>query len=570
MKKLFFLLFIALPMWCMSIHATTAVDIFVMNDIHVMHPDLLKQDGTAFENVMNSDRKLLRQSQEIFLNLIDSILLHKPDVVLIPGDLTKDGELIGHKLVANELQRLLDAGIQTYVIPGNHDILNAAAKYFDGDNTTQAEITKKEDFETIYQNFGYNAAIRDTASLSYMVDIAPGVVLLAIDAVQWYNNKVKSLGDDKDQCIAQGALRAQTLQWILDRADEAKVAKKQVIAMMHQQLLEHLKDQGKVFPTAAIIDGDSIAKLFIEHGIHAIFTGHMHITNNTTYYSDEAHTDSIVEISTGSPVSYPCPYRWVSVDAKKRELIVATHTIQTIDSKENFVEFAKESLGNSAENLVRSQVSAYWPMYETILTTGKIDIGGINVNLNENPLFKKLLSFCPTDQTECIAIVDYHFKDIAKAILFTTAEGNEPEREETNTYIRTTIDTKIQYLLDSIVSNNMCPGIQAATGCGDAGFSSSEAIIIKMGMMAYIKPMYETNLNSILEDKSYMDTKFENVTDDLNLLITLPYREWTETMVEDVILEGNDGPLYDLLGRPVYSKPERGFYVRKGQKVFIP
>ncbi len=561
------MLFMALPMWCMSIQATTAVDIFVMNDIHVMHPDLLKQDGTAFENVMNSDRKLLRQSQEIFLNLIDSILLHKPDVVLIPGDLTKDGELIGHQLVATALQRLSDAGIQTYVIPGNHDILNAAAKYFDGDQTTQAEITKKEDFETIYQNFGYNAAIRDTASLSYMVDIAPGVALLAIDAVQWYNNKVKSLGDDKDQCIAQGALRAQTLQWILDRADEAKAAKKQVIAMMHQQLLQHLEMQDKVFPTAAITNGDSIAKLFIEHGIHAIFTGHMHITNNTTYYSDAAHTDSIVEISTGAPVSYPCPYRWVSVDASSRELKVATHTVQTIESKENFVEFAKESLGNSAENLVRSQVAAYWPLYETLRTTGKLEFGGQIIDVSS---FKKFFNFCPSTQEECIAIADYHFNDVARTLLFTTAEGNEPDRPEVNTYIRTTIETKIQFLIDSIIDNNMCQGVQAATGCGDAGLSSFEAMIYKAGILPYAKQMYEGPLNSILEDISYMNTDIQNVTDDLNLLIMLPNRDWIYTNIEDIVLDSEEGPLYDLLGRPVVGTPERGFYVRKGQKIFIP
>ncbi len=567
MKKILLILLFALPLGGMQMQA--AVDIMVMNDLHVMHTDLLKQDGSAFEDVMNSDRKLLRQSQEIFLALVDSILLRQPDVVLIPGDLTKDGELIGHKLIAGELKRLQEAGIQTYVIPGNHDIRNAAAKYFEGDSTWQAEITQKEDFETIYQDFGYgNVSVRDTASLSYITDIADNVALLAIDAVQWYDNEVKSLGDASDKCISQGKIRPQTLQWILDRADEAKTQGKQMIAMMHQQLLQHLSMQNQVFPTAAIEGGDSIAKLFIEHGIHVIFTGHMHITNNSTYYSDEAHTDSIVEISTGSTVSYPCPYRWVSVDTETREVNVATGTIQALESVEDFPTFAKESLGNSAENLVRSQVGNYWPLYLTLRETGKLEFGGQTIDMS---FYKKLFNFCPSTQEECIAIADYHFNDVARALLYTTSEGNEPERDSVNQYISSTIETKIQYLLDSIVDNNMCPNPESVFGCGDAGFNNLEANIIKSGgLMDYIKTFYEGPLNSILEDKSYMDSSMENVTDDINLLLLLPYRESVPTDIEGIATPQGEGIWYDVLGRPVDTPTERGIYIRRGEKILIP
>ncbi len=565
MKKTLLTILFALPLWCLQTKA--AVDILVMNDLHVMHADLLKQDGTAFDNVMNSDRKLLRQSQEIFLALVDSILLHQPDVVLIPGDLTKDGELIGHQLIASELKRLQETGIQTYVIPGNHDIRNAAAKYFEGDKTTQAEITLKEDFESIYQDFGYGeASQRDTASLSYIVDLTPAVALLAIDAVQWYDNQVKSLGDATDKCISQGKLRPETLQWLLDRADEAKAQNKQVIAMMHQQLLQHLTMQDKVFSTAAITDGDSIARQLIAHDVHVIFTGHMHITNNTTYYNAE-RTDSIMEISTGSTVSYPCPYRWVTIDAQKRELTVATHTIQALESVTDFPAFAKESLGNSAENLVRSQVGNYWPLYETLRTTGKIEYGGQTLDVST---FKKFLSFCPATQEECVAIADYHFKDVARALLFTTSEGNEPHRADVNQYIRTTLETEMQFLIDSIIDNNLCQGLQAATGCGDAGFSSFEAMVYKAGIMPYLKPLYEAPLNSILDDKSYMDTSMENVTDDINLWLLLPYREAIPTDIESVETLKGEGVWYDVLGRPVYNPTERGIYIRQGEKILIP
>ncbi len=564
MKKILPILLLVFPMWCMPIHATeNIVDIFVMNDLHVMHPDLLQQDGTAFEYVMNNDRKMLGQSKEIFLTLIDSILLHQPDLVLIPGDLTKDGELIGHQLVAQELQRLRNAGIQTYVIPGNHDIRNAGARYFNGNNTTAAAITQASDFESIYQDFGYgNTSVRDTASLSYMVEATPELNILAIDAVQWYNNTLKSLGDSADICISQGKLKKQTLQWILDRADEAKQQGKQVIAMMHQQLLQHVTMQSQVFPTASIEQGDSIAQLLIQHGIHVIFTGHMHITNNSTYYNAE-RTDSIVELSTGSVVSYPCPYREITVHTDSCLMTVSTPTLQSIPSQPNFQTFAKESLGKSAENLVDSQVGNFWPIYQTILTTGKLNYGSINIDLSA---FSKFLSFCPQTQTECIAIAKYHFKDVARALLFTTSEGNEPQRDSINTYIRTTIETKIQYLIDSIVDNNSCPEVIMGTNC----FGSFEAGIYKNGILPYVKPMYEPALNSILEDKTYGGTAMENVTDDLNLIVLLKKPSNSSTALEGVEIERNDGQWYDILGRPVDTPSERGVYIQNGKKILIP
>ena len=78
--------------------------------------------------------------------------------------------------------KALQAGIKTFVIPGNHDVRNPSAKYFDGDETIPAEGVAAEEFASIYRDFGYgDDDLRDPNSLSYVCEPVPGLTLLALD-----------------------------------------------------------------------------------------------------------------------------------------------------------------------------------------------------------------------------------------------------------------------------------------------------------------------------------------------------------------------------------------------------
>ena len=98
--------------------------IIVMSDIHIMAPQLLENSGTAFENYLSQDPKLLEYSDEVLEYMVEETLQRNPDLVIIPGDLTKDGDLVSHQLVVSILSRLRSAGIPVVVVPGNHDIDN--------------------------------------------------------------------------------------------------------------------------------------------------------------------------------------------------------------------------------------------------------------------------------------------------------------------------------------------------------------------------------------------------------------------------------------------------------------
>ena len=77
--------------------------------------------------------------------------------LLIPGDLTLDGELRGHKALARRLERFeKETGIQVAVIPGNHDINNPDGFDFSSGKQKPAEMTSPAQFREIYGNLGYD------------------------------------------------------------------------------------------------------------------------------------------------------------------------------------------------------------------------------------------------------------------------------------------------------------------------------------------------------------------------------------------------------------------------------
>ena len=185
--------------------------IAVISDLHVMAPELLVNEGPAIEEYLAQDRKMLRESAEILDTLVGDIIDLKPHMVLVTGDLTKDGERVSHHLVASRLQRLVDAGIQVLVVPGNHDINNPDAKVYDGDNTTQAATISRTEFADIYRHMGYDQqSRRDPDTLSYCRDINDKLTILAIDACMDRLNTFVSRGDARDHCKTSGALEVST------------------------------------------------------------------------------------------------------------------------------------------------------------------------------------------------------------------------------------------------------------------------------------------------------------------------------------------------------------------------
>ncbi|MFO7669675.1 MAG: metallophosphoesterase, partial [Bacteroidales bacterium] len=180
----------------------------VLSDLHYMDPSLLREDGSAFQMYLMQDRKLLAESDAILEQLISELLIEKPDLVLITGDLTKDGELVGHQEVIKQL-RILEANrIKVLVVPGNHDINNPDAVLFDGDITEPVPTISAEEFSLLYAEYGYGSAIaRDPNSLSYISEPFKNFFVVAIDANEYYDNT-------SEYSVTAGKIKDATMDWI--------------------------------------------------------------------------------------------------------------------------------------------------------------------------------------------------------------------------------------------------------------------------------------------------------------------------------------------------------------------
>ena len=328
MKKLFILkrsIWTLLIILGCSSAAAKNISIFVANDLHVMGPGLLVNEGSAWDNYINSSHKLEDYSVGLFQNMIDSILLQKPDIVMIPGDISKDGEKLSHQYITEELSRLTDAGIKVYVVPGNHDIGNIEnAQYFDGDKHYKAENITAEEFAEMYASFGYEGSVRDENSLSYAVEPIDGLVIIGIDS---HSRKIGK----------------KTLDWICEQASNAREQDKQIIAMMHHPIMEHFNGQTEMKSDAIIKDDENIRSRFMEAGIHTVFTGHFHTTDVAMAYN-ENHTDSIFDITTGSKISYPMHHRWVTLSENLSRMEINTFVTDSIEGHPEIVDVAKKRI----------------------------------------------------------------------------------------------------------------------------------------------------------------------------------------------------------------------------------
>jgi len=298
--------------------------ISIISDIHYMHPSLLINNGAAgaaFQNYLNQDPKLVQYSDPIFRKVLEDVKKEKPDILLITGDITKDGEKVSHQAMAGFFQELRRIGVKVYVVPGNHDINNAKAKKFDGDNAYPVDMTSKNDFATIYSDFGYNNAIsRDPNSLSYVAQPIPGLRIIAIDA-----SKYEEYGPEGD--VAAGRIKPQTLTWILAQMESAKQQHNTVFAMMHHNLIEHYAGQSQLDPGYVIDDWQNITNTLVDAGLKIIFTGHYHANDISSYVHNGKQ---LFDIETGSLVTAPIPYRYVTVT--ETGLQITTKNVQVVDA----------------------------------------------------------------------------------------------------------------------------------------------------------------------------------------------------------------------------------------------
>lgn len=437
--------------------------IMLIADPHVFPQTLIEQQED-FEEYMEKQRKMIDLSQPLWDALMDTALAKQPSLILIPGDLTKDGEALSHAHVAASLQALRAQGIPSLVIPGNHDLPDA-------------------NWESLY--FGENDVyVKDPNSHSYATQPLQGVTVIGIDGT--------------DGSAGTGKLSKSSLAWVLAQADTAVANGHTIIAMCHWQILEHFDKQGDLESACRMANADALRDSLMAHGVHLVLTGHFHVNGITTFRDTTGLTnDSIVEITTGSPITYPCPYRWLTLSADRATMEVTTDFITSVDTIADLNTYSRDWMAEHTRNMIPALARKAW---------GKVDdkwdskvvpaLSAVGMGYLA-PALKLLL---PKTDEQRTALVQEHFGNAAVSMYLFHSEANENEHPERG-----------QALADSVYQGirNMMTDV----------FGGYEVVGMLLAPVA--QQMAYEPVQSLVEDKTMRYSDYADVTNDLVGTFTL-------------------------------------------------
>jgi len=295
----------------------------IISDPHVGVPQTIADNPNRFHLI------------ELSIPVLEAAFQHLEqlniDFLLMPGDLTQDGEKENHRWLQ---QRLKALPFPVYVIPGNHDV-----PFF----TECEEFIGLQDFPRIYEKFGYSHG----EIPYYSQEIQPGLQLIGLNSNQ-FDEDGRQLGRmDRDQ-----------LNWLDTTLGQIK--DKLVMVMIHHNVIEHLPGQSDhhLGRRYMLDNANQLKQILSQHGVKLIFTGHLHV-------QDVAHENGITEITTGSTVSYPHPYRILDLQYENPEsikLTISSHKIRTVPGWDNLELYSRECMANKSDHFMMKLLTGY-PLY---------------------------------------------------------------------------------------------------------------------------------------------------------------------------------------------------------------
>ena len=491
----------------------------LLSDPHVMAPELLVSEGTAWTTYLNGQRKLVDYSQRLFDDMIVRIKRDlRPGLVLISGDLTKDGEQVSHEYVTSKLDELRTIGIKTLVIPGNHDRgSNSDAVYYDGESTTAATVATNEWFATQYANYGYGVSSeREGTTLTYACEPITGLVVIGIDS-----------GTD-------GNVSGTTLDWVVEKATAARASGKKVIAMMHHPLMPHFTGVDNFVSTAVVGNYGTVRNTLADAGIRVIFTGHFHTSDIAKDWNADM-TREIYDVNTGSLISYPCDYREVTMSADFTDMAITTGRI----ADEALPKRIKVTDGNHNVTFELNETSAAQSLYNMLPTTREVQ----NYSTNEKIFYPETaISYssdciegaCPAGTLALFSpwgnVVMYYgaaSKYTGLYILGNAVEGADQISELTGNITVSKVEVAKERLNTAVKNQIAAKGTAYSLIATTAAATTLSTLVndAEVGK-AFIGEAKAQELKdmatSMLQDKSQYGTDRENVTNDLTLSIELP------------------------------------------------
>ena len=276
------------------------LSLWVVPDLHYLSTQLYREDSASFQKLLGSnDGKMIEQMPEVLEDLKAQALSSRPDLILVPGDLTLNGEYESLLELKSLFHGLKEEGIEVIVIPGNHDINYPMAYDLNGDVVFGIRNISQADFTDLMKEFGYeNSRSHAEDSFSYTYEAAEDLWILALDT----NTEA-----------APGYLTDQTMAWAEAQLQYAQEHDIKVISMTHQNVL---KQSEFLYQGFIINNAESAEQLLKQHGVRLNLSGHSHLQHT-------AVSESLTDICTESSAVWPLSYGVVSISADHTDLAYA-------------------------------------------------------------------------------------------------------------------------------------------------------------------------------------------------------------------------------------------------------
>ncbi len=274
----------------------TTLKFYLLTDTHYFE-ESLGAEGKAYEEYMKTEAFYLKESSMINKTVFKKLKEDKEtEIIIIPGDLSKDGEFESHKSLINGLNDLKQSGKKIFVLTAGHDY-NEHGRSYKNDEFVPVKGTEFKELYNLYYEFGYKDALSvDGETLSYIAEIAPNIRLLALNC------------DSKREC--KGLIDERLLNWAKEQLQKATEDGVYTIAMCHYP----------VIPSVPVFDlvGDAhvknwreIASFLADNGVELVLTGHMHIQSINEFTSGNGN--KLYDICTATTVGTPGKYRKIEI-----------------------------------------------------------------------------------------------------------------------------------------------------------------------------------------------------------------------------------------------------------------
>ncbi|MBD1912720.1 MULTISPECIES: metallophosphoesterase [unclassified Leptolyngbya] len=286
----------------------------IISDPHIALPETIWNNAHRFH--------LVEVSIPAFESILEELASLELDFLLLPGDLTQHGEFQNHRWLVERLSQL---PYPAYVVPGNHDVITAQG--------SDRQVTMAQ-FIELYRKFGYG----DSEHPYYCQEIVPGVWLIGLNSIAF---------DDEGNQLHSGFLDTEQLDWLSETLTQ--LGDVPILLMLHHNVLEHLPGQSRhgMGQRYMLSNAKELLNRLHPADVPLIFTGHLHV-------QDIAQAPGMYEITTGSLVSYPHPYRVLQFHQDKQERYVQVESgrVRSLPGWENLPHQSREWMGDRSHHFM--------------------------------------------------------------------------------------------------------------------------------------------------------------------------------------------------------------------------